>query len=312
MNALKNDRPLQPTRCALVLACLTLASGYASAQTSGNIGYGQNNAKARAEQNERSQRTMTAQDLPPTDVSMFVDADVLMNVKADEYVAVFGVSHEGATVQEAGEKMAANVAEFTKALKALHVRDSDIYVDFITQPKIYGYELTESSAREKLAGFELKKTISVHYSDRDLIDKLVAAAASAQIYDLIKVDYIVKDIGAVQDKLRTEAAAVVKQKLASYEKLLGIKTVPSTEIYADRTATYYPTQMYDAYTAAESESLSRPPNLSKYAVLRARKGQTLFFNALDGNGFDRVINPVVIEPVVQFTLYLKVKYDVAR
>ena len=40
---------------------------------------------------------MTAQDLPPTDVSMFVDANVLMNVKADEYVVVFGISHEGAT-----------------------------------------------------------------------------------------------------------------------------------------------------------------------------------------------------------------------
>lgn len=312
MNALRYDRPLQSARYALILTTLALAGGYAFAQTSGNIGYGQNGSKVRAEQNERSQRTLSAQDLPPTDVSMFVDADVLMNVKADEYVAVFGISHEGATVQEAGEKMSANIAEFTKALKVLHVRDSDIYVDFITQPKIYGYELTESSAKEKLAGFELKKTVSIHYSDRDLIDKLVVAAANAQIYDLIKVDYVVKDIGAVQDKLRTEAAAVVKQKLASYEKLLGIKAIPSIEVYADRTATYYPTQMYDAYTAAESESLTRPPNLAKYTVLRARKGQTLFFNALDGNGFDKIINPVVIEPVVQFTLYLKVKYDVAR
>jgi uncharacterized protein YggE len=172
--------------------------------------------------------------------------------------------------------------------------------------------VTENSAREKLAGFELKKTVSVHYSDRDLIDKLVAAAAGSQIYDLIKVDYIVKDIGAVQDKLLTEASAMVKQKLASYQKLLGIKVEPQAEVYADRPAIYYPTQMYDSYTAAESESLSRPPNLSRYTVLRARKGQTLFFNALDGNGFDKVINPVVIEPVVQFTLYLKVKYDVAR
>ena len=161
MNVLRYDRPLQSARYALILTTLALSSVPAFAQTSGNIGYGQNGSKSRAEQNERNQRTLTAQDLPPTDVSMFVDADVLMNVKADEYVAVFGISHEGATVQEAGEKMAANIAEFTKALKALHLRDSDIYVDFITQPKIYGYELTESSAKEKLAGFELKKTVSI-------------------------------------------------------------------------------------------------------------------------------------------------------
>src|ERR1700743_3544832 len=92
MNALRYDRPLQSFHIALTLACLTLAGGYASAQTSGNIRSGQ---QGRAERNERSQRTLSAQDLPPTDVSMFVDADVLMNVKADEYVAVFGVSQEG-------------------------------------------------------------------------------------------------------------------------------------------------------------------------------------------------------------------------
>ena len=42
------------------------------------------------------------------------------------------------------------------------------------------------------------------------------------------------------------------------------------------------------------------------------KTRTFFFNGLDADGFDDVINPVVIEPVVQFTLYLKVKYEVER
>ena len=28
----------------------------------------------------------------------------------------------------------------------------------------------------------------------------------------------------------------------------------------------------------------------------------------DGDGFDKVINPALVEPAVQFTLYLKVKY----
>ena len=41
-----------------------------------------------------------------------------------------------------------------------------------------------------------------------------------------------------------------------------------------------------------------------------RKGRTFFFNGLDGNGFDSVINPVGIEPMVQVTLYLKLKYEV--
>src|SRR5882672_1899576 len=45
---------------------------------------------------------------------------------------------------------------------------------------------------------------------------------------------------------------------------------------------------------------------------RARKSRTFFFNALDADGFDQVVNPVVIEPVVQFTLYLKVKYEMEQ
>ena len=48
----------------------------------------------------------------------------------------------------------------------------------------------------------------------------------------------------------------------------------------------------------------------RYTVHRARKGRTFFFNALTADGFDAVVNPVVLEPVVQFTLYLKLKYEI--
>ena len=318
MNVGMGERLRDPNRLArwmmgrggLILACIVLACGRGGAQISGNAGYGQLGGQAKAEQIERNQRVLTAQDLPPTPNSMFVDADVLMNVKADEFVAVFGVTQDGASVQEANEKMDATVKQFTDAVKALRVRESDIYVDFIAQPKTYGYDLAGDVAREKLTGFELKKNVSVHYSDRNLLDKLMAAAAKAQIYDLIKVDYVVKDINAVQATLMGEASAVIKQKLARDEKLLGIKTEPPAEVYAERSAIHYPTEMYDSYTAAEGESIARPP--PRYTIQQARKGRTFYFNGLNGNGFDKVINPVIVEPVVQFTLYLKVKYEVVR
>jgi hypothetical protein len=78
----------------------------------------------------------------------------------------------------------------------------------------------------------------------------------------------------------------------------------------ERPATYYPTQLYDSYAAFESEEIH--PDRQKYTVKTARKSRTFFFNSLDGNGFDAVVNPVVTEPVVQFTLYLKVKYEVEQ
>ncbi len=157
---------------------------------------------------------------------MFVEANVLMNVEADEYVAVFGVTHEGETVAECGRKMGATIEEFAGELKSLGIGEEEIFVDFVAQNKIYGFEVTGDLAQEKLVGFELKKNISIQYRDRSLLDKFIVAAARSEIFDLIKVDYIVKDVNGVQDRLMEEAARVIDQKKARYKRLLGIKLQP--------------------------------------------------------------------------------------
>ncbi len=295
-----------------ILGLVMLVVGHRTCfgQVGGNVGYAQTGGRAGAQQIERAKRPLSAQELPPSSTSMFVEANVLMNVKADEYVAVFGISEEGENVAECGRKVAATVKGFSDDLKDLGVGGDRVFVDFVAQNKIYGFEIAGDLAREKLVGFELKKNVSIHYHDRDLLDKLVVAAARSQIFDLIKVDYVVHDINAVQDKLMDEAARIIKQKSARYERLLGIKLQPPAQIYAERPAIHYPTRMYDSYTAQESEQVNAGYDRQKIITQAARKGRTFFYNGLDGDGFDAVINPVVIEPVVQFTLYLKVKYEV--
>ena len=146
-------------------------------QASGNIGYSQSSGQARAEQNERQKRVQTKEEMPPTATSMFLEASVLMNVKADEHVAVFGVAEECAAVPECNQKMDATVGSFVAALKQLGVRNDDVYVDFAAQNKIYGFQMEGTVAKERLVGFELKKNVSVHYQDEALLDKLVVAAS---------------------------------------------------------------------------------------------------------------------------------------
>jgi uncharacterized protein YggE len=282
------------------------------AQASGNVGYSQSGGNQKAEQNERNKRVLTQVEMPPGNTSTFVEASVLMNVKADEYIAVFGVSQECATVPECNQKMDATINSFSGGLKRLGIGSDDVFVDFAAQNKIYGFQLTGDIAKEKLVGFELKKNISVHYKDKLLLDKLVIAASQSSIFDLIKVDYIVKDTGSIESRLMEEAAKIIKQRASRYENLLGIKLLSPAQVYAEKPSIYYPTQMYDSYTAAESEEISSDYYRQKYMVQGARKSRTFFFNALNADGFDYVINPVVIEPVVQFTLYLKVKYDVEQ
>ncbi len=294
----------------LVATILVAVAGTCRGQVGGNANFAQAGGRARAEAAERAKRTLGPRDVPPPG-STFVEASVLMNVKADEYVALFGVSQEGTTVEEAGRKMDATIKEFSDALRPLGVGGDDLFVDFVAQNRIYGFEVAGDIAREKLVGFDLKKNVAIHYKDRDLIDKLILAAARSKIFDLIKVDYIVKDTKKVQARLMEEAARVVKEKSARYETLLGIKLQPPGQVYAERPSIHYPAQMYDNYTAFEAEGIDAAIR-QKYTVQSARKSRTFYYNGLDADGFDAVINPVVIEPVVQFTLYLKVKYEVEQ
>jgi uncharacterized protein YggE len=299
-------------RMTSVLLAIVASACACFAQASGNVGYSQSGGNAKAEQNERNKRALAQADVPPTGNSMFIEASVLMNVKADEFVAVFGVSQECATVPECNQKMDATVGGFSGELKQLGINGDDVFVDFAAQNKIYAYEVAGGVAKEKLVGFELKKNVSIHYKDKAMLDKLVVTASRSKIFDLIKVDYVVKDTGGVQNRLVEEAAKIIKQKEARYEKLLGIRFQSPAQVYAERPSIYFPTEMYDSYTAYESEEISSDYYRQRYTVQGARKSRTFFFNALNADGFDYVMNPVVIEPVVQFTLYLKVKYDIEK
>ncbi len=295
----------------LILFLLTITGAAAVfAQASGNIGYAQGGGNARAEQNEKSKRVPVQGEAPPSATTMFVEASVLMNVKADEFVAVFGVAQECATVPECNQKMDATIEGFYGDLKQLGIGRDDLYVDFAAQNKIYAYQVTSNIAKENLVGFELKKNIAIHYQDKTLLDKLIIAASKSKIFDLIKVDYIVKDTSPIHNRLMDEAAKIIRQKVSRDEKLLDIKLLAPAQIYAEKPSIYYPTEMYDSYSAYESEEISGDYYREKYTVQNARKSRTFFFNALNADGFDTVINPVVIEPVVQFTLYLKVKYEI--
>lgn len=301
------------TRTLIILLGLVLVSTMALyAQVGGNAGYGQTGGRARAEQIERTHRVISKDDHPPTGTATFLEANVLMNVKADEYVAVFAVSTEGATVTECAQKSDATLKAFIADIHLLGITGDDVFVDFIAQTKTYGFTVEGDIAKEKLVGFELKKNISIHYTDRLLLDKLIAAASRSQIYDLVKVDYIVKDLNKVQDKLAETASRVLDQKKSRFGKLLGVRLVPPMQIYAEKSAIHYPTELYDSYTAAESEAVNSNSIRQKYTVQQARKSRTFYYNGLDANGFDEVIHPAITEPVVQFTLYLKVKYEVEQ
>ncbi|MBA3726130.1 MAG: SIMPL domain-containing protein [Armatimonadetes bacterium] len=298
-------------RLVLILTFMTVISHVCFGQAGGGSAVFRDGQSVTPQANERAKRAVTKDEMPPTATSMFLDASVLINVTADEYVAVFGISQEGATLEESSQKMDATIAQFSNDLRQLGVGASDLFVDFVAQNRIYGYEVAGDLAKEKLAGFEVKKNVSVHYKDKAFLDKCIAAASRSQIFDLIKVDYIERDIDTIRTKLMEIATRVIKRKAANHERLLGIK-FRQPQVYTEKYSSYYPTDMYSAYTAYESEDMSTAYYRQKFTVQGARKNRTFYFDALTAESFDHVVNPVVVEPVIQFTLYLKVKYETGQ
>lgn len=292
---------------------LTLCAAVCGAQVAGgSAGYGRRESgRERADGNERAKRTFAPADVPTSPTSVFLDASVLMNVKADDMVAVFAIAEEAPTIAECGSKVDGRVRRLREVLARQGVEPKDVLVDFIVQNRVYGFDLQGDLAREKLTGYELKKNVSVRCGTRERMERCIEAASSVDVYDLVKVDYVVKEAAAIRTRLMEEAAKVIRRKSADYARLLGVVLRPGPQVLAERHAAYYPTEMYDSYVAQESEDVTSGFNRQRLTVQSARKPRTFYYNPMDGGSFDAVVNPVVLEPVVQFTLYLKVRAHVA-
>jgi uncharacterized protein YggE len=242
---------------------------------------------------------------------MVIEAYVLLNVAPDEFIAVFGASQVAATAVESNSGVNAQIEQFIASAERLGVSRGNIFVDFITQNRVYNYSTApDSTIIEKLVGFETKKTIAVRYRDRALFEKLLTAASQASIYDLIKVDYVVNDMVKIRSRLFEEAVRVVKQKEENYTRSLGM-AIRRVGLQQETYDTKYPAELYQTYTAYESGAVDRSYD-SRTRVISERKSSTSYLEPLDRSVFDSVLNSIGIEPMVQSTLYMRVLYSVAR
>lgn len=285
----------------LIFSFLFFVNSICFAQDSGNRNYNQQRRKPLANSGVLT-GTSNGKEV------YFVEANVAMNMKADAYVAVFALSQEAATAAESNDKVSRLFAALTRELEVLGVKKTDIYVDFITQNKVYDYTTSGNITTEKFTGFETKKSIAVRYSDRESLEKIIAAAAKNSIFDLIKVDYIVHDMKTVNQRLYEEAVKIVKQKEAAYANSFGIKMSPSN-VANEKYDAFYPGELYAGYQAFEAGNTYGDYN---NRVIQQRKTRTFYYEPLDASDFDSVINQIGIEPVVQFTLYLRMQYELKK
>ncbi len=289
---------------ALLMFCLLFfVNSVGFAQESGNRIYGNQGYV----KNSRTSTTNVGNLLLNNDNNFLIEASVLINLKPDSFVAVFGVAREAKTAEESNNKVNSQIEDFLKNLGAIGIAKSDTYIDFITQNKVYDFEINGDVAEQFLSGFETKKTVAVRYKSKDLFEKLLTAATKSQIFDLIKVDYIVSDFDSVRETLFDEAAKIVKKKEAKYVKVFDM-TMKSVGLSVEKYDAFYPAERYQSYQAFESGAAKTTDYRNVRTTISIRKSSTFYYEPLEASKFDKVINPVGIEPTVQFTLYLQVKY----
>lgn len=289
----------------LMFCLLFFVNSICFAQESGNRIYGNQGYS----QNKRTPTVSNGTLMTNGNGNFQIEANVLINLKPDSFVAVFGVAQEAKTADESNNKVNAQIDDFLKSSSGLGISKNDIYVDFITQNKIYDFAINGDVAEQFLVGFETKKTIAVKYKTRDSFEKILTAATKAQIFDLIKVDYIVSDFDSVREKLFNEAVKIIKQKEAKYKNAFDM-TMKSIGPAIEKYDAFYPAERYVKYQAFESGAVKTTDYRNARTTITLRKSSTFFYEPLDGNNFDKAINSIGIEPTVQFTLYLQVKYNV--
>lgn len=307
---------MKKTKLTLLSALLMLCVSMLNAQVRGNA---ENNKPAAANatygnlnynNTPVNTNTTAANANFLNDYVTILETRVLMNVKADSYTAIFHLTQVGETAADADKFMNERIEGLKVTLKSLGVNAEDIETDIICLVPIFEYELEKKIFSKKYnevpKGFELKKNIHIRYTKSTMLDKIVTAAAQNEIYDLVKVDYFIKNMEAVYDQMRKSALANHKKKI-ELNKSLGIDLDSQYHTAIDASSVTFPLECYASYQAFSSASLDK----GKLGT-SAQKPTSYYYNAITAKGFDVVINPEILEPVVQFTYDLKVKYLIER
>ena len=240
-----------------------------------------------------------------------IEASVLTNLKPDAFVVVFGINDEGSNAATSNEKVNSKITHLTQRLKSLGIDSNDVFTDFITQNRVYDFTVSGTQATENFTGFETKKTVAIRYKNRELFEQIVSAAVDSKIFDLIKVDYIVSDFDAVRANLFDAAAKVLKSKEQKYANALGV-TLGAVGLSIEKYDVTYPAEAYQRYQAFETgdASVNNEQGVSSRVV--KRKSFTFFYEPFKAGSFDSVLAHSGLEPMVQFSIYLRMQYQVRR
>jgi|SRR6185312_6710 len=249
----------------------------------------------------------------PNKDEVTIKVNGIMNVLADNYVAVFNIIQVGPTAPSADSLMSIRITTFKKGLRKLGVDTEDIKVDMISFIPKYEYKSENTIFSRKYieipAGFELQKNVYVRFRYSKSLDGILTAAAAAEIYDLVKVDYFIPNNQKLLDSLRMRCLEELRSRTRSYQ-VIGFKFDTMKKTMADNFKIIYPETKYTSFKALSHTSvgaIKKSANDQPF-VAQVDFPTSRFYNQVKYDEYDIVINPVITEPVVQLSYSVSVTY----
>ncbi|WP_271407364.1 SIMPL domain-containing protein [Tenacibaculum soleae] len=241
--------------------------------------------------------------------STIISVKGLANVKADSYVAIFSTTQVGKTTQEVNELIDTRI---NQALEKIKVKPNvKTFIDMISFVPVYEYDIEKKIFSKKTyneipTGFELKKNIHIEYTDPNLLNEIISILSSVEIYDLVRVDYFSTKLESIKKELRTKSKIILQEKIKNYESILSKSLDSLNKTIVDGFKVVLPVEMYKSYQSYSSSSL----NLKKSANINtASKSKTVYYQPIIDKEFDFVINPTILEPVIQVMYEIKLNIE---
>ena len=283
---------------------LLLLTSYSFSQVAGNQVYTSHN-------NYGNTTSIQKSSVYTTDSTMVITTKILMNKTADYYLLTIGAHQEAKELNSCNQKINARIQKLIDGLKKIDIMEEDVYVDFITQTKIYDYETTSTSSKQFENGFEIKKNLIIRLESLDKLDAIISLSADQKIYDIVNVEYINSKINNTYEEMFDEALVVIESRKKRYVKVGSYKLTGTKRLVSDNFFSLYPKNQYKQFQAYESSSVSvHNRNYSQqYIAKEARKHKTFFYDGAPISGFDKVINPTDPKVGIQYVLTISMVYE---
>lgn len=285
---------------ALLILCSVLLL---PAQNSGNINYqGNSNISQSIRLPDNNIRSNFG-----NRYELIAQSKGLYNLKADHYVAIFNIVQIAKGAEEVNQLMDERIQKVKEQIKG--ISDTRMHVDMLSFVPVYEFEVEKKVFSKKTyneipTGFELKKNLHIEYQDPEVLNKLISICAEAEIYDMVRVDYLSLEMEKARKELRAKAKKEILEKMSFQADLLGIKLDTLEKEFTENFRVIYPVEAYRSYQAFSSPTLYLTKNAQ---VNHQSKARTLYYQPVMDKEFDFVFNPILVEPNIQIMYELKVK-----